>query len=233
MRYALYYAPRPGSDLAERGAAWLGRDAVSGQAVARPIMDSLSAERFSQLTAAPACYGWHATLKAPFAPVPEIGEAELIATTQALAQRFAPFTVPLRIETLAGFLALRPADGTASLAELAAACMVGLAPLAQLPDAAAQARRAASLTARERALLARWGYPYVFEYYRFHLTLSDRLADPAEAERLATLAETHFAGGALTAEIDAIALFVEPAPGAPFHCVAHIGFDGEVQRHDH
>ncbi|MDN0082849.1 DUF1045 domain-containing protein [Crenobacter sp. SG2305] len=232
MRYALYYAPRPGSDLAVRGAAWLGRDAVSGQAFAQPVVEHMSAERFSQLTAAPARYGWHATLKAPFSPVPGVGEVELIAATQALAKRFAPFDVPLRIETLAGFLALRPADGTASQAELAAACVVGLAPLAQLPDAAAQACRAASLTARERALLARWGYPYVFEHYRFHLTLSDRLADPAEAERLATLAETHFAG-VLTAEIDAIALFVEPAPGAPFRCVAHIGFDGEVQRHDH
>jgi len=232
MRYALYYAPLPDSLLGQRGATWLGRDAVSGQALAQPVTGSLSAERFSQLTTTPARYGWHATLKAPFTLVDGVGKAELIAATRALARRFTPFAVPLRIEPLAGFLALRPTAEPARLAELAAACVVGLAPLAQLPDAADQARRAAGLGTRERELLARWGYPYVFEHYRFHMTLSDHLDGGSEAERLAVLAETHFAG-ALTAEIDGIALFVEPAPGMPFRYLAYIGFDGEVQRYGH
>ncbi|MCW3482041.1 DUF1045 domain-containing protein [Neisseriaceae bacterium JH1-16] len=227
MRYALYYAPRPGSLLAERGAAWLGRDAASGRSVAQPVAGAMSAERFGQLTTTAARYGWHATLKAPFALVDGVSEAELIAAIRLLAQRFSPFTVPLGIEPLAGFLALRPLGEAARLAELAAACVTMLAPLAALPDGQALARRAEGLGPRERELLARWGYPYVFEHYRFHLTLSSHLDGGSEAERLAALAREHFAG-ALDACVDGIALFVEPAPGAPFRYLAHISFNAEV-----
>jgi len=230
MRYALYYAPRPGSLLAERGAAWLGRDAASGRPVAQPVTDTLSAERFGQLTATAARYGWHATLKAPFALADGVNEAGLIAAVRALASRFNPFTVPLGIESLAGFLALRPAGETARLAELANACVTMLAPLAAQPEPQALARRAEGLGPRERELLARWGYPYVFERYRFHLTLSCHLDGGGEAERLAALAREHFAG-ALEAAIDGVALFVEPAPGAPFRYLAHIGFNAEVQHY--
>ena len=48
-----------------------------------------------------------------------------------------------------------------------------------------------SLTPRQRDLLDRWGYPYVMEEFRFHLTLTDRLPD-AEAPVMAALA-AHFA----------------------------------------
>ena len=38
-------------------------------------------------------------------------------------------------------------------------------------------RRKAGLSARQEALLTQWGYPYVFEEFRFHLTLSGRLPE--------------------------------------------------------
>jgi len=42
-------------------------------------------------------------------------------------------------------------------------------------------RRAAGLTQRQDTLLLRWGYPYVMEEFRFHLTLTGKLdADLAE-----------------------------------------------------
>ena len=43
-----------------------------------------------------------------------------------------------------------------------------------------RARRLASgLSERQKDLLERWGYPYVAEEFRFHLTLTSRLDDAA------------------------------------------------------
>jgi hypothetical protein len=44
-------------------------------------------------------------------------------------------------------------------------------------------RRAGGLNAKQDAYLLRWGYPYVFDEYRFHITLTGRLDDGAR-ERL-------------------------------------------------
>ena len=40
-------------------------------------------------------------------------------------------------------------------------------------------RRPDQLSPRQRELLDLWGYPQVMEEFRFHLTLTDRLPDPA------------------------------------------------------
>ena len=42
-------------------------------------------------------------------------------------------------------------------------------------------RRKANLSATQEALLTQWGYPYVMEEFRFHITLSGRLGRDAEA----------------------------------------------------
>ncbi len=40
-----------------------------------------------------------------------------------------------------------------------------------------QRRRAANLTPRQEFLLMHWGYPYVLDEFRFHMTLTRRLPD--------------------------------------------------------
>ena len=69
---------------------------------------------------------------------------------------------------------------------------------------------------RELRYLQQWGYPYVFDAFRFHMTLTGRVP-PGEADRMRrTLAE--FLGPILQepVEVANLALFVEPEPGAPF-----------------
>jgi hypothetical protein len=85
------------------------------------------------------------------------------------------------------------------------------------PDAAEKARRhAAGLSAAEAALLDRWGYPYVLESWRFHMTLSQRL-DTADHARLRPAAETHFAAALRQPRrVAAISLFTQRDPQAPF-----------------
>jgi hypothetical protein len=84
------------------------------------------------------------------------------------------------------------------------------------PSAADLARRlAAPLSERQRALAAEWGYPYVFDEFRFHMTLSSSLANADErATLVAWWQERTPALGPLN--VDHAALFVEPAPGEPF-----------------
>ena len=93
---------------------------------------------------------------------------------------------------LGGFLALMPeqADG---IAALAARCVRELDRF-RAPPAAAELdrRRAKGLSTAQEDLLQHWGYPYVFEEFRFHLTLTGSLPD-AEADVFEALLETRFA----------------------------------------
>lgn len=43
------------------------------------------------------------------------------------------------------------------------------------------------MTPRQRELLSAWGYPFVMEEFRFHLTLSDNLPESEAAELAARL----------------------------------------------
>ncbi|WDA12834.1 DUF1045 domain-containing protein [Paracoccus marcusii] len=167
-RYAVYYAPQPGI-FADRAAAWLGWDLAGGHAVDDP---SLPVRPVGQ----PRRYGFHGTIRAPFRPV--VPEADLIAAVDALASNRPAVTCgTLALRDLGGFLALMPTGGQPDLIALADAVVRATDPLrAPLTAEEVARRRPDSLTPRQRALLDRWGYPFVMEEFRFHLTLTDRLS---------------------------------------------------------
>jgi putative phosphonate metabolism protein len=216
-RFALYYAPPRDSAWWRKGCAWLGRDPESGDALAPPSLPGLE-RPLAALTVAPRRYGWHATLVAPFRLAPEVTPDALLdaAWTWAAARR--PFAVPVEVATIGRFVAVRPADadGNAALRELAADALRTLALLREQPGAADLTRRLeAPLTARQRELLKQWGYPYVFDEFRFHMTLSDSLDDARERDLLVNAWNTQMQPpGALP--VDGAAIYVEPEPGAPF-----------------
>lgn len=191
-RYAVYYAPRPGG-FADRAAGWLGWDAVSGAAQVQPDLPGLP-RALADLTRDPRKYGFHGTIRAPFRPGPGLTGADVALAVAALAARLAPVVCDgLRLENLDGFLALTPLGCEAALLDLAAAVVEGTDPLrATLTPEEVARRRPESLSSRQRALLDRWGYPFVMEEFRFHLTLTDRLP-AAEADTVAGLLSAHFA----------------------------------------
>jgi hypothetical protein len=172
----------------------------------------------SELTKAPRRYGWHGTLVAPFRLADGVTPLAVLDDARGWAQQQAPFNLPVEAATLGDFVALRPAasEGEAAMRELAASALRTLGGLRAKPSSADLARRlAAPLTERQRTLLIEWGYPYVFDEFRFHMTLSSSLE--AADERAALVAWWHdrIAGlGPLV--VDSAALFVEPAPGEPF-----------------
>ena len=197
MRYAIYYTPPPESALADFGAAWFARTA--------PCLD------------APRRYGFHGTLKAPFRLAAGTSEEELLAAVGELAAtRAALCGPPLALAALAGFLALVPSAPFAELDGLAAECVAAFDRFRAPPTGAELARRRrAGLGPRQAALLLRWGYPYVMEAFRFHMTLTERLG-PGELARERALAAA-LLGEALPALcIDALTVAAEPAQGASF-----------------
>jgi hypothetical protein len=180
QRYAVYYAPRAGA-FADRANGWLGREPGSGHAMARPsvsgIMDPVA------ITAEPRRYGFHGTLRAPFRPAPGVDGDQIRDRVARLAARLSPVVCAgLRTETLHGFVALTPMGCEAALLDLGAAVVEGTNDLrAPLTEAEIARRNPERLSPRQRQLLHEWGYPFVMEEFRFHLTLTDRLEAPEPA----------------------------------------------------
>lgn len=191
-RYAVYYAPPPG-EFATRSAHWLGWDAQGGRAVAQPDLPGLP-RPLADLTGEPRKYGFHGTIKAPFRLAEGATVASLCGALDELAARQAPVLLPgLVLVRIGGFLALVPEGDETPLKALAFDCVTALDPWRAALSAAEFARRRPErLTPRQCDLLQRWGYPYVAEEFRFHLTLSDSL-DEAPGAALAAVAAGHFA----------------------------------------
>lgn len=187
-RYAIYYAPEGGA-LADAAARWLGWDPVLGQALAQPDLGL----DLARLTEEPRKYGFHGTIKPPFRLAEGVDLADLDAAVTRLAASLRPVEMPgLALHLLERFLALTPTGDASALQDLAARVVEDLDLLrAPLTEAEIARRRPERLTLRQRALLDRYGYPFVMEEFRFHLTLSGPLAEE-EKQALTGLAETYF-----------------------------------------
>ena len=216
IRYAVYHLASA-RGLAAFSAAWLGWDAETGREPAPPDLPPLPLPR-DQIIAEPQRYGFHATVKAPFRLAPGTDVDTLDAALASLAATLAPVTLSgLSLTRIGHFLALTPDAPSPPLQDLAARCVKALdgfrAPLT--PEDIAR-RRPERLTANQRALLDRWGYPYVMEEFRFHMTLTGRV--PAERrEAVERVLLDHFAdfhGRPLP--IAGLALFREQSRGADF-----------------
>ena len=224
-RYALYFAPAADHPLWRAGCDWLGRDPESGAT-------SDGGEHRTD----PRRYGFHATLKPPFALRDGATRSQLLAALSHFADEHAPFDMPpLAVATLGDFIALRPVahEATAAagpLRQLADDCVRLFDDFRAPPtDADRRRRLGADLDAEQRANLDRWGYPHVFDRWRFHLTLSDSLPPTTEGDRagvaLRADATRHFAAAlAEPLRCNGVALFVEDEPASDFRLLRRFDF---------
>lgn len=218
MRYALYFTPDRDHPLTAAAAAWLGRDAFTNATT--PVVDvyGLDAADVSRWTAEPRRYGFHATLVAPFRLRSDLDECDIIRAMEIFAAQSRPLSQQyLKVATLDRFLALVPSASDGELVALAAAAVDHFCHLrAPLTEQDIARRNPERLTERQRAYLDRYGYPYVKDEFRFHMTLTGSLA-ATEAARIEPVLHRLLATTLSTpVEIDSVALFVEPEPGAPF-----------------
>ncbi len=222
MRYAIYFTPPPEDALAIAVASWLGRDAFTGRPVDGPGHGPTDGAAISFHTAAARRYGFHATLKAPFTLAEGMTEAELLASFDRFCAEREPFVLPkLEIGQIDGFFALVPGEPCIGLTQLAADAVMHFEPFrAPLTQAEMERRSAMRLSPAEMRYLQLWGYPHVFDAFRFHMTLTGRISG-SEAERIRDALEHHFAHilpG--PAEIGTLAVFVEPEKGSPFEVLS-------------
>ena len=217
-RYAIYHAPSQDSVLHRFGATMLGYDAASGNDL--PFPDGVAPD-WRELTQDPRKYGFHATLKAPLALADGKHEADLIEACAAFAGR--PRRIPVIepvVDAISGFIAVIPGQRSEELQQLAADCVTEFDAFRALLTAEDRARRTPDrLTERQREYLDRWGYPYVMEEFRFHMTLTGRLSDERRGPIVAWLRERFAATGLTTLAIDRIVLFKQNDAASRFRII--------------
>jgi putative phosphonate metabolism protein len=220
-RYAIYYAPARDSELHRFGASMLGYDPRTGTDIAFPAEISAANPDWQELTADARKYGFHATLKAPFSLRKDRSERELVSACEVFAAtpRPIPLITPI-VNVISGFIAVVPDQPPAPLQQFAADCVRTFesfrAPLT--PEDRAR-RKPEKLTERQVSYLDQWGYPYVMEEFRFHMTLTARLDTERSVPVLALLRRQFAALGLDTLPIDRIALFRQDDPTARFRIV--------------
>jgi hypothetical protein len=168
-RYAIFYTPT--GALADFGAQWLGWDSANGRAVVQPEITGIDTPTITQT---PRKYGLHGTLKAPF----KLAEGCDLAQLQDEANTFVTGQPEFEIGALAlrhdgGFVALRPRSQQVALRNFAGATVMAFDGFrAALTDVDIARRREANLTERQDQQMLDWGYPFIFDDFHFHLTLS-------------------------------------------------------------
>lgn len=218
MRYAIYFTPPSGDALLKVAANWLGRSAFSGEAVKVPAIRTLAAEDVAALTEEPRRYGFHGTLKAPFRLDEAYQESDLVSALMYFASSSAPFVIPrLKLQGIGPFFALVPEEPVAELNQLANDIVVSFDRFrAPLRDAEIAKRRPERLSEAQRQNLDRWGYPYVFDEFRFHMTLTGPVDEKQRSQVERTLDDFFAPVLEDQVEVANLALFVEPEKGAPF-----------------
>lgn len=218
MRYAIYFAPAPDSPLTQDASHWLGRNAYSGELLGPPPSLALPVEHWQSLTAEPARYGFHATLKAPFELREGRTEEELVEAFESFAAAADPFEIPrVVIGQLGPFFALVPHALYPPLQTFAASVVEAFERLrAPLSHADITRRRPERLTEAQRVNLASWGYPYVMDEFRFHMTLTGAVESEQAPHVHNELRRRFAAHEGAPLPINGLALFIEMRRGDPF-----------------
>jgi putative phosphonate metabolism protein len=225
-RYAIYYAPTPDSALDRFGAQILGYDAYGGDDL--PFPDGVTPD-WRELTQDPRKYGFHATLKAPMALADGKTEVQLTAACEVFAAkaRRIPIIAPI-VDSISGFIAVIPSRPSEEVLQLATDATRDFdafrAPLT--PEDRAR-RHPDKLTPRQRDYLDRWGYPYVMEEFRFHMTLTGRLGAERREPIVGWLRDRFVATGINTIAIDRIALFRQDEEASRFRIIGHWPLRGQ------
>ncbi len=178
-RYAIYYAPAVGSALMHYGNGWLGFDPETGFKVNIPVKKEIVECRIDKYISSPRRYGFHGTLKPPFSLSKRHDIYELDLALQSLAGRLKPaISGPLVLKKIGRFICLAPTGDCHEIEHIAASTVKELDRFrGPQSEALLAKRRAAGLSAKQEAYLQRYGYPYVLDEFRFHLTLTNSLAD--------------------------------------------------------
>ncbi|MCF8507402.1 MAG: DUF1045 domain-containing protein [Hyphomonadaceae bacterium] len=226
-RYAIYYAPAAENELYRAASAWLGRDVYTDTPLVRPAIAGMESLDLDALTSDPRHYGWHATLKAPFELAAGQSTESLLAEVAAYCGQRSPFSATLEVAALGDFLAFTLAEPSADMRLLHEDCVRRFDHFrAPLSDFDLARRRRARMSAEQDARLIAFGYPWIFEDFRFHMTLTGRIRDEAERTRVLAALQQHFAAYEGPHVFGGLALFFQPDRDNDFIVLDRYAFGG-------
>ncbi len=150
-RYAIYYAPEPGSPLDSFGRSWFGDNPAA--------TTTLSTKRIAELSESSRRYGFHGTLKPPFGLNPATTLDSLLNAAHVFARTLSPIEIPpLELAIIGKFIALTPTTQSAALEKLAAACVRAFEAFrVPLSDEQLENYKLNRLTVHQEQMLEHWG----------------------------------------------------------------------------
>lgn len=218
-RYAIYFAPDDSSELGVFGATVLRRQAVDPSDWLNPhlpVSFPHTADWPDQIKK-PAHYGFHATIKAPFALAAGTTPEELLQELADLCKMQSAISLkglaPIRT---CRYDALAFEQQPPALPTLAAECVTRFEKYrAPLCDADIQRRNPDALSESELASLHRYGYPYVLDDFNFHMTLSGQ-NNHQDNTYIEWLQELYQAMVTQPPTLDRLCVFHQPDRQSPF-----------------
>lgn len=221
-RFAIFFTPT--GALGDWGAAWLGWNSATGCTARHPDFGDTD---IAKITTRPRKYGLHGTLKAPFSINDSTDLTQMQESMADFAAKHARFeigTMELRYDN--GFVALRPAIASTGLPDFASTVVKTFDPFrAALTDADIARRRMSKLTPRQDQQLLDWGYPFIFDDFHFHLTLTGPINKTTAAATIASLRPALTACVPDPFQIDAITLMGQDNQGM-FHQIHRYALTG-------
>ncbi len=212
QRYAIYWTPASGTPLAEFGAVWFGGFATFG----------LAADLVARATKAPAAYGLHATLKAPFRLKEDASPKALQAALEEFcASRQPPVAAPLKFGRYQRYLTLMLQGDEADIDRLAAGCVTHFDRFrAPTSEEDRRRREIGEMTPRQAAYLEEFGYPYILSDFRFHISLAGPLEE-TDLDAVENALAAHLAPAmAAPLRIGELTLLGEPCDGGVFQQIS-------------
>ena len=176
-RYAIYYAPIENPELDLFGKCWLGWDPYKGEETTKSDLSKLpSFKKFSSLVLTPKQYGFHGTIKAPFRLKNKYTYNDLENKVCEISKQIQSFHLDkLVIKKLGNFIALTPSKNL-KVNDVSNKFVEGLDFLRDdLSEDEIKKRHPHKLSFVQKKMLFKWGYPYVFNEFKFHLTLTGKL----------------------------------------------------------
>lgn len=220
-RYAIYFAPGKVDALTKKGESWLGYSAWSKKDSAPPETE-LAGSEWDEFTSTPRGYGFHATLKAPMRLKEGIEETQFLGAVERYASSARPAVIENAIVGAIGpFLAIIPQTQSAEVTEFAGDVVKAFEEFrAPLRPEEVEKRKKNGLTARQQTYLEHYGYPYIFDDFRFHMTLTGALPENRQdhVKEIATAYFSDLLPGRLA--INRLVIFKQDEAGARFHIIA-------------
>jgi hypothetical protein len=215
MRCAITYVPPPDDPLTRKAAAWLGRDSYSGMPC-RVEVEGLTAADHSFLTALPRRAGFHATLKPPFALEDGHSVHELERRLAQYSPSLAPVELELKLGLIDNFFALVPVRSDPRLDRIAANIVAEFDGFRRpISPENLERRSAARFNPAQLGNLAKWGSPFVFDQFHFHMTLTGPV-DRVEREHVELVLTRYFGTEPIPVTVDRLVLAVQEETHEPF-----------------